>query len=98
MGILSFKSKVSEQIWKGEVSKSSLRELPLTLHENARTKLSILNTSSTLNELRQFKSLNLEVLKGNLLGYYSIRINKQYRICFKFKDKNVFDVFATDYH
>ena len=58
----------------------------------------MLNNASVLSDLRVPPKNMLEQLKGNRKGQYSIRINDQWRICFKWIDNNSFDVEITDYH
>ena len=92
--ILSFGSKESEKIWNGiRVSK-----LPNKIQEIGRRKLRMLNNSQNLNDLKIPPSNRLERLSGNLNDYYSIRINDQWRIIFKWKDNNSSDVTIVDYH
>ena len=61
-------------------------------------KLDLLNASKTLDDIRVPPSNRLEKLRGELDGFYSIRINNQYRIIFRFRDGNCEDVRCTDYH
>ena len=61
-------------------------------------KLRILNRSKDLNDLKVPPGNRLEALKGNRKGQYSIRINDQFRICFKWKDNDAYDVEIVDYH
>ncbi len=75
--IRSFKSKEAEKIWNGIVSK----KLPSEIQQIARRKLRILNSSFTLNDLKIPPSNRLEMLNGKWKGRYSLRINKQWRIC-----------------
>jgi proteic killer suppression protein len=92
--ILSFGSKESEKIWNGvRVSK-----LPNEIQEIGRRKLRMLNNSQNLNDLTIPPSNRLEKLSGNLNDYYSIRINDQWRIIFKWKDNNSSHVTIVDYH
>lgn len=58
----------------------------------------MLNRAEDLNDLRVPPGNRLEALKGKRKGQHSIRINDQWRICFLWQDKNVFDVEITDYH
>ena len=64
----------------------------------AMRKLEILNAAEALNDLRVPPGNMLEMLQGNRLGQNSIRINKQWRICFAWKDGNAYDVEIADYH
>jgi len=64
----------------------------------AKRKLDILHYASELKDLKVMPGNRLELLKGNLKGYYSIRINDQWRLIFKWSDSGVNDVSITDYH
>ena len=92
--IKSFKCKETEKIWNEEFSK----KLPLDIQKKALQKLRMLNISSSLEDLKVPPSNHLELLSGDRQGQYSIRINDQYRICFKWLDNHSFDVQITDYH
>ena len=92
--ITSFSSKETEKIWQGIVS----LKLPLDIQNSARKKLRMLNNSQSLNDLKIPPSNRLEALKGNKKGLYSIRINDQWRICFKWENGNCSDVEIIDYH
>ena len=92
--IKSFKCKESEKIFHREYS----RKLPHNIQRIAMRKLWILNASTDLNDLRIPISNHLETLKGNRKGQHSIRINKQWRICFKWHDGNAHSVEIVDYH
>ena len=58
----------------------------------------MMNNAQNINDLRIPPANKLEQLSGNREGHYSIRINKQWRICFVWKDNNAFDVEVVDYH
>lgn len=92
--ISSFKDKEAERIWRGEFSK----RLPHEIQEVARRKLRMLNAARILLDLRVPPSNRLEVLKGNRAGQFSIRINDQWRICFRFATGQASDVEIVDYH
>lgn len=92
--ILSFGSKETEKIWKGE----RVKKLPLDIQSIGRRKLRMLNNSQDIIDLRIPPSNRLEKLAGNLADFYSIRINKQWRIIFKWTNGNSNDVEITDYH
>lgn len=98
MTIRNFKNKTSQQLASGERTKSTLRLLPSNLHSIAHAKLNLLHAIGDLMELRKFKSLRLERLKGDRKGEYSIRINDQYRICFRWEKGEAADVYIIDYH
>ena len=92
--IRSFGSKETEKIWNGVKS----AKLPGEIQNVARRKLRMLNNALNVNDLRIPPSNRLEKLKGDLSGFYSIRINDQWRIVFKFTNGNASDVEITDYH
>ncbi|HNM32081.1 MAG TPA: type II toxin-antitoxin system RelE/ParE family toxin [Chitinophagales bacterium] len=92
--ILSFGNKETEKIWNGETSK----KLPKDIQEVARRKLRMLNSSYSIMDLKVPPSNRLEKLKGNLKDFHNIRINNQWRIIFKWKNANVFEVEIIDYH
>ncbi len=92
--ILSFGSKQTEKIWNGE----RVAKLPNEIQETGRRKLRMLNNSQTMDDLRIPPSNRLEKLSGNLKEYYSIRINDQWRIIFKWHNGNSMDVEIIDYH
>ena len=58
----------------------------------------LLDAATALRDLAVWPSLRLEKLKGNRKGQHSIRINRQYRICFVWREKDAFDVAIVDYH
>lgn len=74
------------------------RRYPPSIHIRAAMRLTQLNAATRLNDLRLPPSNRLEPLKGNRLGQWSIRINNQWRICFRFEDGNAIDVEIVDYH
>lgn len=92
--ILTFGSKETEKIWKGE----RVAKLPLEIQTIGRRKLRMLNNSQNLADLRIPPSNRLEKLGGNLKEYYSIRINDQWRIIFQWNDGQASRVEITDYH
>jgi proteic killer suppression protein len=92
--ILSFASKETEKIWRGNRSS----KLPLEIQSIARRKLRMLNNARNLTDLRIPPNNRLESLRGDRQGFYSIRINRQWRICFKWADGNVSEVEIIDYH
>jgi proteic killer suppression protein len=92
--ILSFGDKETELIWKGTVSKKFPREV----QETARRKLRMINNSIDINDLRIPPANRFEKLKANLSAYYSIRINNQWRIIFKWINGNALEVEIMDYH
>lgn len=92
--ILSFGNSDTEKIWNG----TRVKSLPLQIQEISRRKLRMINNSTNLADLKIPPSNRLEKLSGKLKDYYSIRINDQWRIIFKWKTNNVLDVEVIDYH
>jgi toxin HigB-1 len=92
--ILSFGSKETEKIWKG----IRVKKLPLDIQNIGRRKLRMVNNSQDIADLRIPPSNRLEKLTGNLNRFYSIRINKQWRIIFMWNNGNASDVKIMDYH
>lgn len=92
--ILSFANKETEKIWNGERS----AKLPNEIQEIARRKLRMLNNSHNIADLRIPPSNRLERLSGELKEHYSIRINDQWRIIFKWYGGNASGVEIIDYH
>ena len=92
--LTSFGDKDTQKIWEGERVKGFSKEI----QETARRKLRMLNNSQDLNDLLIPPSNRLEKLKGNLKEFYSIRINNQWRIVFKWKNGNAEEVQIIDYH
>lgn len=92
--IVSFSSKETEKIWLGE----RVGKLPLEIQQVGRRKLRMLHNSQNLADLRVPPSNRLEKLSGNLKEFYSIRINDQWRVVFKWLDGNAAEVRIVDYH
>ena len=76
----------------------SHRRLPVDIQQVARRKLRMLNSAAVLEDLRIPPANRLEALKGDRKGRYSIRINHQWRICFRWKESGADDVEIVDYH
>ncbi len=92
--ILSFGAKDTQKIWDGE----RVRKIPNEIQEHSRRKLRMLNNSQNLADLQIPPSNKLEKLRGNLKDFYSIRINNQWRIIFKWNNGNALEVEIIDYH
>ncbi len=92
--ITSFGSKETEKIWNGD----RVKNLSLEIQQIGRRKLRMLNNSQNLIDLKIPPSNQLESLKGDRKGQYSIRINKQWRICFEWNEGNAYQVEIVDYH
>jgi toxin HigB-1 len=74
------------------------RRLPSDVLHRAAMRLQQLDAATRLADLRLPPSNRLEALKGNRAGQHSIRINEQWRVCFRFADGDAFEVEITDYH
>ena len=95
---MTFADGATEDIYDGLDSKQARRVLPISLHALAQRKLSLLAFADSVGDLRAPPSNRLERLRGNRDGQYSIRINEQYRICFRWVEGEAVDVEITDYH
>jgi proteic killer suppression protein len=92
--IISFNEKELRKIWEGD----RIKGLSIEIQKTARRKLRMLNNSQNINDLLIPPSTRLEKLKGNLKDFYSIRINDQWRIVFKWNNGNAEQVKVVDYH
>ena len=92
--IKSFKSKETEKIFRREYS----LKLPSAIQKTALRKLLMLDASQIINDLRIPPANHLEQLKGKRQGQYSIRINEQWRICFRWQQNDAYEVEIIDYH
>lgn len=92
--IHSFIDAEAERIWNGERS----RKLPSDIQDRALIKLRMLNQAENLDDLRNPPGNRLHALKGDRAGQHSISINKQWRICFVWRDGGADGVEITDYH
>ena len=92
--IESFASDETEKIFRGQVSK----KFPKDIQRTARRKLFYLDDAEDLQDLLAPPGNRLEKLKGDRAGQHSIRINDQWRICFRWEGSDAIDVEITDYH
>ena len=92
--IASFRDRETERLWQSGKS----RRLPADIERRAFKKLAILNAAVALDKLKVPPGNQLEALRGDRSGQYSIRVNDQYRVCFVWRDGNAFDVEIVDYH
>ncbi len=95
--ILSFKDETAAALYHGKNTRY-IRRIPPNIISVALRKLDMLNAAYRLNDLREPSGNRLELLKGDLAGYYSIRVNEQWRIVFRWEDNNAHEVSLTDYH
>ena len=96
--IKNFKDRATEDIFNGIATKAASRTCPKNLWRIAARKLDQLDSVLTLDELRVPPGNRLEALSKNRKGQFSIRINDQFRICFKWTETGPVDVEITDYH
>ena len=92
--IKCFKDELTKSVW----NRKRVKGFPSDIFKVSRRKLGFLEDAVDLNDLRIPPGNRLEALKGDRLGQYSIIINDQWRVCFKWADGNAFDVEITDYH
>lgn len=92
--IVSFRDGETAKIWNGERS----RKLPPDIQTKALAKLRLLSASKRLDDLRIPPGNRLEALHGDRSGQHSIRINQQWRICFRWTEGGPTDVEIVDYH
>ncbi|MBU0577331.1 type II toxin-antitoxin system RelE/ParE family toxin [Patescibacteria group bacterium] len=92
--IRSFKCKETEKLFDRNVP----RKFSKKIHRTALRKLEYVNAATDLNDLRSPPGNHLEKLSGKRKGQHSIRINDQWRICFKWKSGDAYHVEITDYH
>ena len=92
--IRSFRSKDTALIW----DETYARTIPRNIQGRVLLKLQMLNAASALRDLAIPSSNRLEALKGNRRGQYSIRVNDQWRICFRWLPPDAHDVELVDYH
>ena len=86
--------KETERIFNREYS----LKLPLAIQKTALRKLWMIDAAQIINDLRIPPANHLEQLKGDRLGQHSVRINEQWRICFKWLNGDAYDVEIIDYH
>ncbi|REJ44538.1 MAG: plasmid maintenance system killer protein [Microcystis flos-aquae TF09] len=96
--ILSFRNTATEDIFNGEDTKKARKVCPRNLWNVARRKLDLVDSATSLDDLRIPPNNRLEVLVGDRQGQYSIRINDQYRICFIWTVNGAKMVEIVDYH
>ncbi|MCP4417058.1 MAG: type II toxin-antitoxin system RelE/ParE family toxin [Chloroflexi bacterium] len=92
--IRNFRDREAEKIFRREFS----RKLPQDIQQRAFRKLRMLNRAESLNDLRIPPNNRLEQLHGQREGQYSIRINRQWRICFEWQNGDASEVDIVDYH
>ena len=91
--IISFGSKDTEKIWHGD----RVKKIPSEIQQIGRRKLRMINNSQDINDLRIPPSNRLEKLKGKSKDFHSIRINDQWRVVFRWKNNQAYDIEIMDY-
>lgn len=94
MSIINFTDKETAKLFTGQFS----RRLPPHIQRRAMMRLTQLNGAAALEDLKLPPSNRLEPLLGDRKGQFSIRINRQYRVCFEWKNGTAHDVEIVDYH
>ena len=92
--IATFACRATHLLWLGQKPP----EIPSTIHQTALRKLTQLQAATSLNDLRIPPGNRLQALKGNRQGQHSIRINDQYRLCFRWADREAYEIEIIDYH
>ena len=92
--IKSFRDRDTERLFH----RQSVKRLPPDLQRTALRKLRLIDAAENINDLRVPPGNRLERLKGERAGQYSIRINDQWRVCFRWHANSAYDVEIVDYH
>jgi len=92
--IKSFRCKYTEKLFNGR----SQKRFSVAVNNIGKRKLDMIEASYDFEDLKIPPSNNFEFLKGNLNGFCSIRINRQFRVIFRFENSNAYDVYIDDYH
>ncbi len=95
--IVSFADQATHDVYHG-LNTRAARKIPKQLWDRIRDKLDMLNAGQTIVDLRTPPSNRLEKLHGEWRGFYSVRVNDQYRIVFRFEAGRCSAVQCTDYH
>jgi proteic killer suppression protein len=96
--ILNFVDQTTEDIFHGRFGTKSARGVPQTLHRRASLLLQVMDSTARLDDLRVPPGNRLKELEGDRAGTWSVRINDQWRITFKFQSGEFKDVLIEDYH
>jgi proteic killer suppression protein len=95
---MDFADRGTRDLYNGVASKAARRIVPAALRQKSIDKLTLLDAAVSLLQLRIPPGNRLEALLGNRAGQHSIRINDQYRICFRWTEAGPVDVEIADYH
>jgi proteic killer suppression protein len=94
LAIKSFANRDTRAVFEGE----SPDIVPRNVLKRATVKLLMVHAANSLKDLTRPPANRLEKLRGDRAGQHSIRINDQYRVCFRWQDDNAYDVEIADYH
>lgn len=94
----SFRDRGSDDVFDGRDSRAARKVCPRSVWPVARRKLDQINRVRELRELAVPPGNRLERLKGDRTGQHSVRINEQYRVCFRWENGYAYEVEITDYH
>lgn len=92
--IRSFANEIAQAAWK----RQGIKRVPVDILRVAYRKLLQINNARALNDLRSPPGNRLEALKGRREGQFSIRVNDQWRVCFRWYNGDAYDVEVCDYH
>jgi toxin HigB-1 len=95
---IEFKNQGTEDLFDGVDSKAARKTCPPNVASRAREKLFLIDDAESLQDLRMPPGNRLEALRGDRKGQHSIRINDQYRVCFRWSERGAQDVEIVDYH
>lgn len=95
--IVSFGERVTEALFHGDAP-AQLRRLPPDIVGRAARKLDMINAAASLGDLGSPPGNRLEALQGDLRGFFSIRVNNQWRVVFRWMDGDAHDVSLVEYH
>ena len=95
--IRSYGDSATANLVAGKISAKS-RRIPADIRTRALEKIILIDTATSINDLRIPSGNHLEALTGKFIGFHSIRINQQWRIVFRWTDLGVEDVQIVDYH
>ena len=96
--IVSFRDAGTEDVFNGADTRRARKTCPEALWPVARRKLQYVNAASSLSDLKMPPGNRLHPLKHERAGQHAIRINQEYRVCFRWTDRGAEEVEITDYH
>jgi len=95
---MEFADRGTRDLYNGIASKAARRVVPAALFQRAIDKLTLLDVAVSLDQLHIPPGNRLEAMRGDRAGQHSIRINEQYRVCFRWTERGARDVEIVDYH